>query len=192
MTEAYPLHWPEGKPRTSYRERSKFKVSSFAVVRDNLFAELKRLGAQYVVLSTNIELRQDGLPYANRRAVSDPGVAVYFQYKKKAMCFSCDRWEKIEDNMQAVHHTIEALRGIARWGTGDMMEAAFSGFVALEAPRGREWWDVLECKRDSSLSVINENFRRLANDHHPDKGGTHERMAELNETLKKAREAQKC
>lgn len=187
MTEAYPLHWPENKPRTKYREDSRFKVGSFAVVRDKLFAELQRLGAQYVVLSTNIELRQDGLPYANRRNPTDPGVAVYFQYKKKSMCFSCDRWNKIEDNMQAVHHTIEALRGIARWGTGDMMEAAFSGFVALEGPRTKQWWEVLNADKDWTLEHIESSYRSLAREAHPDNGGSNERMIELNAAIAQAR-----
>ena len=41
-----------------------------------LIWELKRLGARGMVLSTNVELRQDGLPYSNRRRPEDPGVAV--------------------------------------------------------------------------------------------------------------------
>jgi hypothetical protein len=130
MTAAYPLQWPTGKKRTSYRESSRFR-SSFAVARDELINELKMLGAKQVVISTNVPLRQDGLPYANFRQPADPGVAVYFQYKNNSMCFACDRWQKIDDNIQAIRHTINALRGIARWGTGDILTAALTGFTAL-------------------------------------------------------------
>lgn len=191
MTEAYPLQWPEHKPRTpAYRqERSRFRVSSFAIVRDMLMRELNLLGAKSVVLSSNIPLRNDGLPYANFKRLDDTGAAVYFQYKGKSMCFACDRWERVEDNIQAIRHTIAALRGIARWGSGDMLEAAFTGFQALPPPSSaaREWWDVLECRRDSPSSVIEQNYKRLARDHHPDNGGSADRMAELNVAIAAAR-----
>ena len=187
MTEAYPLQWPEHKKRTNYKENSRFRVSSFAVVRDELMRELKMLGAKSVVLSTNIPLRQDGLPYANTRQPDDTGIAVYFQYKNKSMCFSCDRWKKIEDNIQAIRHTINALRGIARWGSGDMLEAAFSGFQALESPRGKEWWHVLNCIRIASLEQIEEIYKLEARRHHPDHGGSTEKMSEINNAIRQAR-----
>lgn len=143
----YPLTWPAGRGCTKFPARSKFKVRSFAFVRDELLHELKLLGARNVVLSANLKLRNDGLPLANQSQPADAGVAVYFDYKGRAVCFACDRWAKVEDNMQAVRHTIEALRGIARWGTGDMVEAAFTGFAQLSATRSapsvRSWWIVL-------------------------------------------------
>jgi hypothetical protein len=139
--EAYPLQWPQGRARTNQwgREHAKFDVS-FARARDNIIREVTLLaGGRYgpdpqVVISTNIPLRRDGLPLAGHRAPDDPGVAVYFLYKKRQMSFACDRWYKIEHNMQAIAKTIEALRGVARWGTGDMLEAAFTGFTALPPP----------------------------------------------------------
>src|SRR5262245_44424311 len=133
-TTRYPLYWPDGRLRTPRRSRSEFKVYSFAVVRDQLLNELKLMNARDVILSTNLMLRNDGLPLANQRQPADPGVAIYFTYKGKAVAFACDRWDKIEDNVQAIRHTINALRGIARWGTGDMVDAAFTGFLALPAP----------------------------------------------------------
>lgn len=187
MTEAYPLFWPEHRKRTNYRESSRFRVSSFAVVRDELMRELNSLGAKSIVLSTNIPLRQDGLPYANFRQPQDPGVAVYFLYKGKSMCFACDRWQKIEDNIQAIRHTINALRGIARWGTGDMLQAAFTGFQALPAPSAREWWDILQVRRDTPIDVIETNYRSLARTNHPDSGGDPAKMSEINAAIAQAR-----
>lgn len=187
--EAYPLQWPAGRSRTDYwnREHGKFDVS-FARARDNIINEVKlltggRWGPEpHTVISTNVALRRDGLPLASQRAPDDPGVAVYFLYKKRQMSFSCDRWLKIEHNMQAIAKTIEALRGIARWGTGDMLEAAFTGFTALPAPGAkREWWEVLGVPRTSTRESVKHAYRALASLYHPDKpGGSHERMAELN------------
>ncbi len=107
------------------------------------------------------------------------------------MCFACDRWAKIEENIQAIRHTINALRGIARWGSGDMLEAAFTGFQALPSPTStdRSWWDVLECRADSLLETVQLNYRRLARDHHPDNGGSTARMSEINAAWNEAKKA---
>src|SRR5262245_50062489 len=111
MTEAYPLQWPSGKPRTRNPQRSRFDVS-FTSARNGLLREIRLLGGALPVLSTNIPLRRDGLLYAGQRQPEDRGAAVYFTHKGRQMCFACDRWDKVEDNLHAVSKTIEALRGI--------------------------------------------------------------------------------
>ena len=184
MADAYPLSWPPHRPRTGHRQQSKFKVQSFARVRDELMNQLKLLGAKGIVLSTNLRLRQDGLPLASQANPEDPAVAVYFTYKTRQVCFACDRWRRIEDNMQAVRHTIDALRGIARWGTGDMVDAAFSGFKALpneSIVTAPPWHMVLGVPENASAEAISDAFRLLAMKFHPDRnpeGG--ERMRQVN------------
>jgi hypothetical protein len=200
--EAYPLQWPPGRSRTDSwrRENAKFEVT-FARARDNIVAEIGRLAGRYpdpqIVISTNIALRRDGLPLANQRQPDDPGVAVYFLYKKRQMSFACDRWRKIEHNMQAIAKTIEALRGIARWGTGDMLEAAFTGFAALPPPPAagpgaapaqparRHWRDVFGTGV-TNREQLQEVYRRLAATWHPDRGGDQTKMAELNAAREQA------
>lgn len=177
--EAYPLQWPNGRKRTDRWavERAKFDVS-FARARDNIINEVKLLASgRYgpdpaTVISTNIGLRRDGLPLAGQRQPDDVGVAVYFVHKKRQMSFACDRWDKIEHNMQAIAKTIEALRGIARWGTGDMLEAAFTGFMALPAPGAeQQWHEVLGVSARCSDDELLQAYRRLRSEHHPDRGG---------------------
>jgi hypothetical protein len=104
-------------------------------------------------------LRRDGLPLANHRTPSDLGVAVYFTYRGRQMCLACDQWDKIQDNIHAIRKTIEAFRGIPRWGTGDMMERAFTGFEELPAPgqqAKRPWWQVLGVNQNASPQAIKE------------------------------------
>lgn len=199
MIEAYPLYWPEGRKKTfAYsREGARFDTT-FARARDNVVREVELLCGKYawmqkeagLIVSTNIALRRDGLPLANQRQPEDTGVAVYFNYKKTQVCFACDRWKKIEDNMQAIAKTIEALRGIARWGTGDMMEAAFKGFVALPAPDAkRTWREVMGFAPGEPVNAetLRIRYRKLASNRHPDKdGGTHDGMVELNAALAEA------
>lgn len=192
MTQAYPLHWPAHRPRNRYPERSKFKTT-FDRARRDLRAELDRMGATDVILSTNVQLRLDGHPYADRRAPEDRGVAVYFKYNGQNMCFACDRWDSVQDNILAIHHTIEALRGIARWGSGDMLEAAFTGFQALPPPSSavrtnETWWGVLKCSRLWDIATIEKHYREMARLHHPDSpNGSAEKMAELNTAIAQAR-----
>jgi hypothetical protein len=179
-----------GRKRTaSYRRARAAFSTSFAVARDNLVAEVRRLGGRNLVISTNIPLRQDGLPYASYRKIEDEGVAVYFTYNGKQVCFACDRWDWVEHNMHAIAKTIDALRGIARWGTGDMLEAAFTGFTALPAPGAkRHWREVIGVGPDvSDLAAVRAEYRRRAAQHHPDRaGGSHDAMTELNAALAQA------
>jgi len=184
MTESFPLQWPAHRPRITRRERSRFSVS-FAKARDELFRELRLMGARWPVLSTNVALRRDGLPYANQPEPSDPGVAIYFEWKKRQMAFSCDRWDRVRDNVQAIRHTIAALRGLDRWGTGDMVEAAFTGFEALPPPG---WRGDLGLDQDATLADAERSYRLRARSAHPDAGGSAEDMSRLNVAIARARQ----
>lgn len=175
--DAYPLHWPQGWPRTATPQRSRFD-GSFAKIRDELFREIERLGGQYVVLSTNVALRRDGLPYANQAEPFDGGVAVYFMRRGQQMVFACDKWDRVKDNMRAIQRSIEAIRGLERWGASEMMERAFSAFEALPPPRS--CWDVLGLKPGAGSAEVNAAYRSKAKTFHPDHGGSASAMAELN------------
>jgi hypothetical protein len=181
---SYPLAWPPGRPRTKStgRRAAPFRVS-LARARDTAMSEVRRLGASRVVLSSNIPLRRDGLPYAGVHRVDDPGVALYFHRQGQDLAFACDRWDSVADNMRAIALTIGALRGIARWGTGDMLRAAFAGFKALPPPSGRPWWVVLFGERPEVAGVTREEietaYRTQAKKAHPDAGGTAEQWSEL-------------
>ena len=199
--EAYPLQWPAGWPRTPAHQQQRgwqFKqtryntagaswsgISSrtlvtFAKARDQLYEELRKLGAGKVVVSTNHKPDRYGIPTESKRSVGDEGVAVYFQLKGRPMAMACDRFDNAAANMRSLGLAIEAMRQLERHGGGTMMERAFTGFVAITAP-GKSWWDVLEVRPDATRDVIEANFRRLARDRHPDQGGTDQAMAELNE-----------
>ncbi len=117
IAEAYPLQWPAGQKREQTPRYSRFKAIQFARVRDNLLNEIKLLGGKNPIISTNIPTRNDGLPYANSRQPEDAGVAVYFQRNGKTYCFACDKWRKVDENLAAIFHSINAIRGIERWGS---------------------------------------------------------------------------
>jgi hypothetical protein len=109
-----------------------------------LHEELKRLGASSVVVSTNVPLKADGTIRLDREPL-DSGAAVYFLRDGKQMVLACDQYDVLRDNLLAIAKTIEAMRGIERWGAGEMMDRAFSGFKALpaKASEGEDCWKVL-------------------------------------------------
>lgn len=190
--QAFPLQWPDGWPRHIGQRDSdtRFRGPTYQWNRvyRGIQEEIKRIGGANIVVSTNQPLRQDGAPYAQERIIRDPGVAIYFVRDKRAMVMAQDRFWSVIGNMRSLTMAIEGLRQMERHGGAAMMERAFSGFVALTAP-GKNWWDVLQVKPDSSRDVIEENFRRLARDRHPDSGGSHDAMSALNEAREAALKA---
>lgn len=209
--EPFPLQWPEGWQRTKavLRARSRFGFRGqvgFSAACKDLLVELQRLGAANVVLTSDLPLRIDGLPYSNGRA-EDPGIAVWFvladdRGRMQERVFACDKWLTHAENMVAIARSVEALRGLDRWGAGDVVTRAFAGFNALPAgssdeyvvpppPRKRPWREVLgepwpELDDEELLVLAKARHRKLIARHHPDVGGEHERAAELNAALDEA------
>jgi hypothetical protein len=191
MTVAYSLHWPEGWARTSARKSGhKFgqtRELTFDRARNSLSKELKCLGASNMVLSTNLPVRLDGMPYAEaaRKTLPDPGVAVYFTYKGRQMVMAQDEYQYIAANMRSLALAIEAMRQLERHGGGGaMMERAFTGFAALPAPKSP--WKILGLDGAAPKEAIEQAYRDLAKKLHPDAGGSAEKMAELNDARQRA------
>lgn len=186
--EAFPLDWPLGYKRTKYPTRSRFKGNTFGRCRDFIINEIKRFNGNNVIISTNIPLRNDGLPYATFKTPEDKGVAVFFEINKKQYVFCCDKWDRIEDNLHAIGMTIEAMRGIDRWGVSEMIERSFSGFAALPEPTQarKDWWDVLSIKSNAGISDIKQAYRDKVKLVHPDSGGSNEEFIELQQAYERA------
>lgn len=193
MTTAFPLAWPAGWPREKGKMGRGGFISggsyiSFDRAREKLMHELRLLRAKRPVISTNLPLRQDGMPYAGAatKTMQDPGVAVYFVLKERPLAMACDRYTDIAANMRSLGLAIDAMRQLERHGGGVMMERAFSGFAALPPPAtARPWREVLEIPNKVMPGIVTRDFvesrfRKLAIERHPDRGGSNDQMAELN------------
>lgn len=185
MTQAYPLQWPNGWPRTEppKREQSRFDTT-VARALDFLEEEVRRLGGKQLVISSNVTLG-DMRP-------DDPGVCAYFTYQGVSAAIPCDRWKKAEDNVHAIAKTIEAMRGIERWGAKHMVKAAFTGFAALPAPGGTStpWRQVLGFAPDEKLTLaaLEARYRKRRSEYHPDKGGNSEMFNAVQAAYDQARQ----
>lgn len=186
--EAFPLQWPDGWPRTADWKResdsrfgsSVYRGLTMGRTRDQLSIELQRLGAKNAVISTNVALRSDGLPYATQKQISDPGVAVYFTLKGRALTMARDHYKTVAGNMRSLTLAIQAMRQLERHGGSTMMERAFTGFAAIAPPDWKKpWREVFGVKPDwrGDLRAL---FKEKAKHRHPDAGGNDDLMAELN------------
>lgn len=185
LKEAFPLCWPAGFARTHHPEYARFKSSSgFGATRDNLLRELTRMGARDVILSTNIPVRNDGLPYAKYAEPRDSGVAVYFKQDGKDSVLACDKWKHVQHNVHALCLTVEAMRGLDRWGASEILARVFTGFAALPAPREavRTWREVFryQVTYTPTRTELDSDYRFLAKILHPDMAeGSADAFAEL-------------
>ena len=190
MTEAYPLRWPQGWPRTPYHQRqsdNKFRGPIYggreltvARTLGQLRHELELLRAKDIIVSSNLRLRQDGWPTSNNRLIDDPGVAVYFALKKRPLVMARDAYMTVAGNIRSLGLAIEAMRQLERHGGDKMMERAFTGFVAIAPPDWKKpWREVFSVKPDWS-GDIKSLYREKAKQRHSDAGGDDTLMAELN------------
>ncbi len=186
--EAFPLAWPVAWPRARSPMRSKFGSGwTLYKARQEIQHELALLGATGLVISSNIPLRQDGLPYSNVREPADHGVAVYFRVKGEPRVLACDKWNLVAHNMVALARHTEAIRGQIRWGVGSI-EQAFGGYRALPSmPHARSWFEVLGVAENATWEAIERARRELLTKHHPDLGGDSVLAAEINAAFDSAK-----
>lgn len=201
--EAYPLCWPVGWPRKNSHQRASAKFGQMknpsyggvqatyktrtkltvAEATQRVLDELHRLGVRErdAIISTNLQLRQDGLPRSGQRKPDDPGVAVYWTKAKAQRCMAIDRYDRVEDNLAAVAATLDAMRAIERHGGAEILDRAFTGFTALPAPgqtTARGWREVFGFAPGSrpTPSEVQAAYRKARADAHPDRGGTSEKF----------------
>ncbi len=171
MSQEYPLHWPPEWPRSKQQTTSQFKTTLAGALR-NVQDSLRMFGTdsgkkvESVLISSNVTL--------GKQNPTDTGVAIYFTWDEIATCIAVDRYKKVEDNLQAIHHCLEAERTKLRHGGLNLVRAAFRGYAALPPPSSMatlHWSDVLGTHPDAPFESVTRAYKKLRSEKHPDKGG---------------------
>lgn len=169
---AYPLSWPHGFPRAKGREPGQFKTSLVGALK-NVEDSLRRFAAdsgkkiEGLVISSNVTL--------GAQNPQDTGVAVWFSWDGLQVCIPVDRYTRVEANLQAIHHIIEARRTELRHGTLALVRATFTGFKALPSPQGNDWRSVLKLEAgERNRDVVKTAYMRLRAATHPDRTGSND------------------
>ena len=195
----YPLAWPDGWKRATTRRRANFKQTvqhscgsgkgpvTIETGTRRILDQLRQFGVREgdAIISTNLVTRLDGLPRSDQKAPADPGAAVYWKLPKDRThkVMAIDLYDRVADNLAAVAATLEAMRAIERHGGAQILERAFTGFEALPAPNTpKHWREVMGFVASDRITedVLKDRYRTLAGRRHPDAGGSHEAMTELN------------
>jgi hypothetical protein len=188
---AFPLCWPDGWARMTRRAVSNYEATEFGKNRDLVLRSLLHLAPRRdIVLSTNVPLNSNGLPYAQTpQRLDDPGVAVYWVRKDKPQVIACDRWVKVGENMRAIWYALESLRQLDRCGASQVIERAYAGFAALPAAHRKKTWREVLGFGDGPVCFdeVQRRYRELATIHHPDHGGDTQTMTEINNAVAEAR-----
>lgn len=187
--EAYPLSWPEGWPHAKQQESSRRfggRIYGLTIGRakETLYEDLRRLGAINIIVSSNVPVHRDGTMYSEEpKRNTSPGIAVYFELKKRPLVMATDRFDTVAGNLRSIGLAIEAMRQLDRHGGGQMMERAFAGFTAIAPPDWKKpWREVFGLKPDwaGTADEMKTLFRQKAKQRHSDVDGHDTLMAELN------------
>jgi hypothetical protein len=168
--QAYPLLWPVNWPRTTRQQKSQFKTS--------LNGSLANVKKSLQLLATDSGKKVEGLTISSNvtlgeQTPTDAGVAVYFTWDGIATCIPVDRYVKVQDNLQAIHHCIEADRTKLRHGGIHQIRATYRGYASLPAPESQPslWWQVLGISRIAGKGLVEKQYKMLRSLHHEDHGG---------------------
>ncbi len=190
-----PVRWPSDRVKTppGEREKSRF-ATSLRVATNNVLREVRLLGGYYPQITSSVAGRVTSsgtavLLRGNGKSLN-PAVAVYFMDGTRKCVFTCDKWTDLAANMQSIAKSIEAIRGLDRWGA-NMRERAMQGFLALPDPADRGWRTVLGFDEDAeaiTMAKVQANYRARAREAHPDlRGGNEQWMRELNLAVEAAK-----
>lgn len=175
----YPLAWPPGRPRTlpSQRLPGRYNAANVPQAMTSLHREVERwrkIGREQRIVSD--ELTSD-LSVRSRAEPPDPGAAFWFTLSgpdltrgASMMVLSCDRFDKLHQNIRAISLTMERLRLVDEIGAYSLI-AAVEGAKALPPPSSipgvvgtpdDPWYRVLQVSPDAPLAVAQAAYRALA------------------------------
>jgi len=127
--------WTE-KPTPSWERRSRYQFrAGWQSTLNLLERELGYLDARNIVIQADFtegDIRLDGMPRANARQPSHPGVRVAFDSKHGPLIYATDSCQFWQHNIRSIALGLEALRAVDRYGVTKRGEQ-YTGWKAIGA-----------------------------------------------------------
>jgi len=174
-----PLSWPESIPVTAkMQQRSDNGFSADMSLTDAinfLKEEIEATGINHAVLYLDVE--QPQVERLRKKVGSRTGACLHLKYRDKGYIITCDRWQKMEHNIYAMHLAVRQWLNMQRWGIGwlSMLMAGFeieAGYDINDAPT--EGLDIAECLKsfglgstatlDDATAIYHRRAKTLAHD----------------------------
>jgi len=197
-----PQPWTRPATPKTQRKHGNFRTS-YTRTLEKLQYELEKIGATEILFECSFhanQIRLDGWPKANQSPEYN-GIAVSFNHPEVGRVeYVTDRYFLWQDNLHAIALTLEALRGVERWGVVASGQQ-YTGFKAIESGNGSRrpaavWIaklvepddaerqkvvvDGLLTKSSHMTKVVVRQAKIRA---HPDTGGSHDMYQLLTERL---------
>jgi hypothetical protein len=145
-----PLKWPAHIPSTPLTKQQNDSGFSTNMTLDDalrfLDDELTAAGINQATLYTEIE--QITAERLRKRLSSRSGVSLQLKLFDREYTITCDKWQRIEHNIYALHLTLRNFNNMEKWGLGSLNKL-IAGFGTN---RASDW--------DKSKSSVEQPARR--------------------------------
>ena len=172
--------WPAGKLMDRGWQEGKFTASE-AVTRIDLALELLRFGVQEMTIGADGRTNRYGWPAFDVRGMN-PAIAIRFKLKGELVTLCQARFPRQVWNLRSIGLTVKAMRDIDRHGAGQILGDMIRG-LALPAP---DHWSILGIRRTENPALIQRAYRIAMTIAHPDRGGSDEAAARVNQAYQAA------
>ena len=130
-----PLSWPESIPVTSLmQQRSDNGFSpnmSLTEAINFLKEEIESANIGQAVLYCDVE--QPAVERLRKKVGSRTGVCLHINYRERGYILTCDRWQRLEHNIYAIHLALRQWCNMVRWGIGSL-STLMTGFEVERSP----------------------------------------------------------
>jgi hypothetical protein len=124
-----PLSWPESIPVTPLmKQRSDNGFSPNITLTDAtnfLKEEIDAAGIAQATLYLDVE--QPNIDRLRKKVGSRTGACLHIRYRDLSYIITCDRWQRTEHNVYAMHLVLRQWCNMEKWGIGSL-PALMAGF----------------------------------------------------------------
>ncbi len=124
-----PLSWPESIPVTPLmKQRSDNGFSQNITLTDAtnfLKEEIDLAGIAQATLYLDVE--QPNIERLRKKIGSRTGASLHIRYRDRSYIITCDRWQRTEHNVYAMHLVLRQWCNMEKWGIGTL-SSLMAGF----------------------------------------------------------------